>query len=90
MLNGDKVDVDEDSQAPRCMLAAASTPKVLARADDNLGFIVRWAIENEVRLLLRHGIETEVEEESIRKTGTLQCLQELLGNNHVRIDILHV
>lgn len=72
------------------MLTRAAAAKVLASDHQDFGSIVGFAVEDEVRFRTRGWILAQGVKESILQAGSLQRLQELLGNDHIRVDVLDV
>ncbi len=68
------------------MLTAGSTAEIVT-GDEDFCIPVRCLVQHEVRNFLLVLSKAHLVEQMLAETGTLDGLQELLGNNHVGIDI---
>ena len=69
------------------MLSGTSASKVGTIAYENLSLGVWFFVQNEVRGLARAAVSSEIVKEGIGKACSLQRLQKLLWNDHVRVNI---
>mmetsp|Transcript_54566 Transcript_54566/g.173374 ORF Transcript_54566/g.173374 Transcript_54566/m.173374 type:complete len:829 (-) Transcript_54566:162-2648(-) len=75
---------------PGGVLAGGPAPEVVARHKD-LGLTLALLVENEVRVLsLPVALEAHLIEGGDAEAGALDGLEELLGDDHVRVHVLHV
>jgi hypothetical protein len=73
---------------PRRVFSRTSTPKVGSRTDQDLGPPKRFLVEHKVWvLLLGLWVVTVFVERSLAQPGPLERLQELLGDDHVRVNV---
>lgn len=72
------------------MLPGRATTKVGTSADEDLSLGVRFTIEDEISVFTSSRVFSKGEEKGVCETGTLESLQELLGNDHVGVNILDV
>ena len=86
ILGDDAADA-EIEQCPGGMLAARAAAEVRA-GDQDLGVLVGRLVEDEI-LLLAVGRPAHFVEQTVLEAGALDGLQELLGNDHVGVDIDH-
>ena len=73
-------------QRPGRVLARAAAAEVLTR-DDDLGLAVGGLVQDEVRVLGAVLIITHFLEQVLAQASAVDCFQELLGDDHVGIDI---
>ena len=69
------------------MLSATTTAEVRARDDHDLGVGVGFLVEDEVWVLAAVLVESPCVEETSRETRALDCLEELLGDDGVSVDV---
>lgn len=74
-------------ERPRGVLARGAAAKVGACADDDLGGAVRLAVEDKVGVLAAVRVVTHLVEEGGAETSALDGLEELLGDDGVRVDV---
>mmetsp|Transcript_6636 Transcript_6636/g.18888 ORF Transcript_6636/g.18888 Transcript_6636/m.18888 type:complete len:388 (+) Transcript_6636:1400-2563(+) len=88
---GDHAADTEVIDGPRRVLAAGAAAKVVA-GDEDLGLAVRLLVEHKVRALravvLR--VVPELVERRHAEAGALNGLEELLRDDHVRVDVLDI
>ena len=72
------------------MLTGAPAAKIIPGANKNLSLVVWCPVQDEIRVLTRVRIFSESVEEGIGKSSSLQGLQELFWDDHIRINILQV
>src|SRR5690606_41682707 len=70
------------------MLAARPAAEILAR-DQDLGVAIGWLIEHEIGALPAVLVIAQVIERGLAEARALDRLQELLGHDHVGVDIDH-
>src|SRR6185437_5785959 len=75
-------------QRPRRMLPARSATEILS-GDQDFGVSIGRLVQDEIGPLLAVVVVTAFEEQGLAEAGTLDRLQELLGNDHVGVDIGH-
>src|SRR4051812_36064082 len=71
------------------MLAGRTTAKVLACHEYARAFVA-WIVKREIRIQRAVRGESPIVKRKLPKTGALNPLKELLGNNLVRIDVCTV
>src|SRR6266851_616504 len=86
ILGDDAADA-EIEQRPRGMLAARAAAEI-GPGDDDLGVLVGRLVEDEI-LLLAVRRPAHFVEEAFLQAGALDGLQEVLGDDHVGVDIDH-
>mmetsp|Transcript_48008 Transcript_48008/g.102831 ORF Transcript_48008/g.102831 Transcript_48008/m.102831 type:complete len:366 (+) Transcript_48008:1-1098(+) len=74
---------------PGGVLTRGSTAEVVA-TDQDLGLSEGLPVENKLRLLGAIRLVPDLEEGPLTEAGSLDGLQELLGDDHVGVHILHV
>lgn len=84
---GDNALDTEIEQSPRGVLTGTTTTEVGAGHNEDLGIAVDTLVQDEVGVLGAIGIVTELVESGGAKTGTLDGLEELLGDNGVGVDV---
>ena len=75
-------------ERPGGVLARGAAAEVGARADDDLGGAVRVAVKHERGVLGAIGVVAHLVEEGRSQAGALDGLEELLGDDGVRVDVL--
>ena len=75
-------------QSPRRMFAAGTTAEILAR-DQNFRFAIGWLVQDKIRALRPVIMIADIGEGMFAKASSLDGFQELLGDDHVGIDIGH-
>mmetsp|Transcript_4625 Transcript_4625/g.16825 ORF Transcript_4625/g.16825 Transcript_4625/m.16825 type:complete len:219 (-) Transcript_4625:1739-2395(-) len=79
----------EVRDGPRSMLTRGSASKVVAGNED-LGLLVGSLVQHELWILLPICIVSHLVESAHAKPRPLNCLQELLGDDHVCVDVLDI
>src|SRR5258708_6077491 len=86
ILGDDAADAEVE-QRPRRVLAARAAAEIGA-GDDDLGVLVGRLVEDEI-LLLAVGRPAHLVEQPFLQAGAFDGFQEVLGNDHVGVDIDH-
>lgn len=90
LVGGTQINYDRDVQTPGRMLAGAATAEILAGTDKDLSFVIGSSIQYEISIFAGAGVFSKGIEQCVGETSSLESLQELLGDNHVGIDVLYV
>ena len=72
------------------MFTGAPTAKVFPSANKDFSLVVRCPVQDEIRVLTGVRVFPESVEEGVCKPSSLQGLQELLWDDHICINVLHV
>ncbi len=72
------------------MLSRTAAAEILPRTDQDLCLIVWRTVQDKVGVLTGTWVLSQREEERVGKTGALQRLKELFGDNHICVNVFDV